>query len=301
MPHLSILILVVLVGSVLAQDLEPRAYSPSPVGTTFVGVGFGRSSGGVFSDPSLPITNIHADLYSTSLGIGQTFGIFDRQALITAALPYVWGNVSGQVQEARGSISRSGLADVRIRFSLNLRGSPALSPKQFATVRRRGLIVGTSLSVSAPSGQYDDTKLINLGTNRWAFKPEVGLSYPWRRFYFDVYAGASIFTDNARLFPGTGNRSQDVLTSVQAHVSYTIRRSLWCAIDSTWYGGGATRVDQGPPSPRQSNTRIGATLSLPLVDHQSLKLAYSSGVTQSIGTKFTTVSASWQYVWFDHR
>ncbi|PYV73256.1 MAG: hypothetical protein DMG96_23770, partial [Acidobacteria bacterium] len=273
---------VMMARSAAAQELEPRAYSPSPVGTTFLIASVGRSNGGVTFDPSIPLTGVHANLYSTALGLGQTFGLLGRQALITVALPYVWGNISGQIDEQRGSIIRSGLADIRIRFSMNLHGSPALTAREFTTSRRRTPILGTSLSVQAPSGQYANKKLINLGTNRWAFKPELGVSYPLRKFDLDFYGGAWFFTDNSQFFPGEFARSQDVLSSAQAHVSYTLRRGLWFAVDSTWYGGGAVRANNGPSTNRQSNTRLGATLSLPLFDHQTLKIAYSSGVTARI-------------------
>ena len=296
-------ILLVLLTRVFAaaQELEPRAYSRSPVGTTFVAVAFGRSSGDVTVDPSLPLTDVHATLYTSGLGLGQTFPLFGRQALATVSLPYVWGDVSGQIGEQRRSTHRSGLADIKARFSVNLYGSPALWPREFAASRKRSFIVGTSLTVSAPAGQYDPTKLINLGTNRWAFKPEIGLSYPVRKFDLDFYASAWFFTDNPHYFPGDSDRTQDVLPSAQAHISYTFRPNLWCALDSTWYSNGATHLNGGPPNGRQNSSRLGVTLSLPLVKQQSLKIAYSSGVTERIGSNFTTFSVSWQHVWFDRR
>jgi hypothetical protein len=300
-PWLSVIPILLVTACSVAQELEPRAYSPSPVGTTFVVVGFGRSTGDVTFDPSIPINDVHAVLNSSFLGLGQTFGLFGRQALVTASLPYAWGKVTGQVGEQSGFITRSGLADIKIRFSLNLYGAPALGPKEFAATRRRSPIVAASLTVNAASGQYDPTKLINLGTNRWAFKPEVGMSYPVKKLDLDFYFGAWFFTDNPSFYPGNSNRSQDLLTSAQAHVSYTFRRNLWCAFDSTWYGGGATRIDNGPASERENSSRLGATLSLPLVNRQSLKIAYSSGVTAQVGSSFSTLSVSWQFVWFDRR
>jgi Putative MetA-pathway of phenol degradation len=295
-----LLVLIILATAYsFTQELEPRAYSPSPVGTTFVVVSYGRSSGDVSLDPSIPITNVHAGLNSGGLGLGQTFALFGRQALVTVGLPYAWGKVTGQVGEQSGFITRSGLADIKTRFSVNLYGTPALTPKEFAALRRRSPIVAASLTVTSPSGQYDPTKLINLGTNRWAFKPEIGVSYPVKKFDLDFYFGAWLFTDNPHFYPGDTSRSEDVLSSAQAHVSYTFRRNLWCAFDSTWYGGGATRIDNGPASERQNNSRLGATVSLPFMNRQSLKIAYSSGVTAEIGSSFTTVSVSWQYIWFD--
>src|SRR5208282_4386786 len=151
------------------------------------------------------------------------------------------------------------------------------------------------------TGQYSPTKLINIGTNRWALKPELGFSYPVARFDLDFYAGAWFFTDNARFVPGTLTKSQDVLPSAQAHISYTFRPKLWCALDSTWYGDGATHLDGGPPTGRQNSSRVGVTLSIPLAKQHSLKIAYSSGVTERFGANFREVSISWQHVLFDRR
>ena len=292
---------VLLITAVWGQDLEPRSYSASPVGTSFAGVGFGRSSGDISFDPTVPITNASATLYSPALGLGQTFGVLGRQALLTVSLPYAWGNASGDVGNGEQSIYRSGLGDVKARFSINLRGSPALTPREFAKRTHRSFIVGTSLTFTAPTGQYSGEKLINLGTNRWSFKPEVGVSYPVKKLDLDLYAGAWFFMENGNFYPGQVTRSQDPLTAIQAHASYTVRRSLWMAFDATWYGGGAGSVGNGPPTLRQSNSRAGGTVSLPLAKGQSIKFAYSSGVTGNVGAKFTTIGVGWQYVWFNRR
>ena len=280
-----------------AQDMEPRAYSPSPVGTSFLLVGFARSSGGITFDPTIPITDVHAALYAPLVGIGHSFGLFKRQALITAALPYVWGDLTGQVGDQNGRITRSGLADLKARASINLHGSPALTPREFAASNHRVFVVAASVAVDAPTGQYDNTKLINLGTNRWGFKPEIGFSYPVKRVDLDLYFASWFFTENPRFYPALSTRTQAPLTSVQAHVSYTVRRALWVAVDATWYGGGAARLNGGPALGRQSNSRLGATGSIPLWKKQSLKVSYSSGATTETGSSFSTVSVGWQYVW----
>jgi hypothetical protein len=281
-----------------AQDLEPRAYSASPVGANFVVAGFGRSSGSVIFDPSLPITDVTAHINGFTVGLGRTLGIWGRQALVTAALPYAWGDVEGNVAETRRRITRSGLTDLKAKLSVNLYGSPSLTPEEFAKPRPRTPLVAASLTVTAPTGQYDPTKLINLGTNRWAFKPEVGASLPWKRFYFDLYVGAWFFTENPRFYTGASTRRQDPLTTLQLHASYTFRPGLWLAVDSTWYGGGAARVNDGPPSARINNSRLGATLSLPVAKRQSVKFAYSTGASVRTGANFDTVSAAWQLLWF---
>jgi hypothetical protein len=288
-------------GCAIAQDLEPRAYSPSPVGVSFVGLAMGRSSGDIVFDPSLPIVDAQATLYSPVLGLGYSFGLFGRQALFTAALPYAWGDVSGMVGNDLQSAHRSGLADIRSRLAINLKGSPALNPAAFASRRGRPLILGASVAVISPSGQYDNTKLINLGSNRWAFKPEFGLSAPIKKLDLDLYAGAWFFAANSSFYTGTSFRSQAPLTAVQAHVSYTVRRGLWLAVNSTWYGGGATTLNHGTPMERENNSRLGATVSFPLAKNQSIKVTYSSGVSGRVGSNFNTIGAGWQYVWFKQR
>jgi hypothetical protein len=287
-----------LVPRARAQELEPRSYSASPVGVNFVGATYGYSSGAIVSDPSLPISDIKAYMNGVGLGWGRTFGVVGRQALVTVALPYAFGDVSGTVFEQGRSVTRSGLADCRARLSVNLYGNPARTPQEFARRVRSPFILGTSLAVAAPTGQYDGSKLINLGTNRWAFKPEIGVSVPWRKFDLEAYGGAWFFTENPDFFPGGQTRRQDPLSSFQAHVSYTFRPSLWLAADGTWYGGGAASVAGGPKSERLSNSRLGVTLSLPLAPRQSAKLGFNRGALVRAGSNFTTISAGWQLLWF---
>jgi hypothetical protein len=221
--------------------------------------------------------------------------------MFTAALPYAWGSGTGEVGNGQASVYRSGLVDVKTRFSLNLKGVPAMTPREFAERPHRDLILATSLSMTAPSGQYGNTKLVNLGTNRWSFKPEIGVSYPVKKLDLDFYAAAWFFTANRSFYTGQSTRTQEPLTSLQAHVSYTLRQRLWVAFDATWYGGGSVTVDGGAPTPRQGNSRLGGTVSMPLKKGQSVKVAYSSGVSGRVGADFSTISVGWQYVWIDRR
>jgi hypothetical protein len=180
--------------------------------------------------------------------------------------------VSGLVFEEARSITRSGLTDARAKFSVNLVGNPAMGLREFVKAPRK-TIVGTSLTVTPPTGQYDGAKLINLGTNRWAFKPEVGIAVPKGPWDFDAYFGFWLFTDNDDFYPGAHTRSQDPVVAVQGHASYTFKPRLWAAIDATWYEGGGARLDGGEPSGAMNNSRLGATVSFPMGRYQSLKVA----------------------------
>jgi hypothetical protein len=287
---------LVAVSQSVAQELEPRSYSPSPVGANFLVIAYTNTTGGVLFDPSLPFSDVDANLDALALGYGRTFGLFGRSASALIALPYVRGDLSGNVGEQARAISRSGLADPRIKLSVNLLGGPALTPAEFAR-RTPVTTLGASLTVVPPTGQYDSSKLINIGSNRWSFKPEIGVSVPLDRWYLEGYAGVWLFTDNDDFFGGQ-HREQDPITSFQLHASYTFRPRLWLAVDSTWYTGGRSTVDGARRNDLQSNARIGVTLSLPLGARQSLKLTWTDGATTRIGGDFSTFGVAWQYAWF---
>jgi hypothetical protein len=198
-----------LVGaSAVAQDLDPRAYAQAPTGLTVAIAGISFSSGGVLTDPTLPAENVHANVLTPSVGVARTFGLFGKTAQALAALPYSRAQVTGDVGEEAQRIDRSGLSDTRLRLSMLLAGAPAMTRQQFAQSRRRP-IVGTSLTVAAPTGQYFPQRFITVGTNRWSFKPEVAVSYPLReKWLVDAYAGLWLFSTNPSFYPGTAIRTQ---------------------------------------------------------------------------------------------
>ena len=153
--RLGIVGLLIVMGSVSsAQELEPRAYAPSPTGGNVVLLAYGRSSGAVTLDPSLPVSDIEAGINSATALYGRTFGFLGRSANVGLAAPYVWGGLSGKVQEVDTSITRSGLGDLRGKLTVNIVGGPAMSPREYAAQRPRS-VLGGSVSVVAPTGQYD--------------------------------------------------------------------------------------------------------------------------------------------------
>ena len=119
---------------------------------------------------------------------------------------------------------------------------------------------------------------------------------PKGRWDFDGYAGVWLFTDNDDFYPGGRRRTQEAVVALQGHTSYTFRPRLWVAVDATWYHGGAARVEGGDPTGAMNNSRLGATLSLPLAKSQSLKVAYSSGLAVRTGSNFSTLSVGWQWL-----
>ena len=278
-----------------AQQLEPRAYSASPVRVTFAGSSYAHSSGDVLFDPSLPFTDVSAKIHVVAPFYLRTFALRGRQASVGVVVPYAWGTVEGNVQEMFRRADRSGFADLGVRLAVGLAGAPALSPAEFST-RKPTTFFGTSLTVTAPTGEYDPSKLVNLGTNRWAFKPELGVSHPIGKWWIEGYAGVWLFTHNDAFFGGQ-HREQDPLVVLQGHLVRVFKRGLWAAVNGTYYSGGTTTLNGVEKADRQANSRLGATMAIPLRRGQSLKLAAAKGTSTRVGSELTTFGITWQKVW----
>ncbi len=283
-----------------AQDLDPRAYVWMPIKGNFLSSGFAFSEGGVLTDPSLPIENLKANVQTLNMGYARTFSFLGKTASAFVAFPYSWAQASADVNGQRENISRSGLSDMRMRLSVLVLGAPATTMANFAKVKHK-TILGVSLTVSAPTGEYFPEKLINLGTNRWAFKPELALSHPMgKRWLIDVYTGVWMFTNNNQFFNGKSIRTQQPLGSFQGHLSYTIRPKMWLALDATYYTGGKSSIDDVIKDDRQNNSRIGATFVFPVLKSSSIRLAASTGAIVRAGADFNTYSIGWQTTWVDN-
>jgi hypothetical protein len=293
----AVLCLLLPAAPLSAQDLDPRAYARAPVNGTFLSIGFAVSHGSVVSDPTLPVTDINATVETPSLGIGRTFSLFGKTAQAFGALPYSWAQVSGKVFEEARDISRAGLSDMRLRLSVLVRGAPAASVVELAKAPRR-TVLGTSVTVVAPTGQFFPDRLINLGANRWAFKPEFAVSHPiGQKWLLDAYAGVWLFAANNSFYPGTNLRTQAPMGAFQAHLSYNFTRKAWAAFDATYYTGGQTTIEGAGSNDRQANARVGGTLVLPAGRRHSVRLAVSRGAIIRFGANFTTFSVGWQTGW----
>jgi hypothetical protein len=298
---------LVLLGSpaaLSAQDLAPRAYLITANRTNAVTLANIFSDGNLLFEGTVPITGATGRLNVPSITLYRSLSFFGRSANVAATLPYGVGTFKGTVAEAEVEAYRSGLLDPIFRFSVNLKGAPAMSLPEFAKWRQKTLI-GASLKVVPPTGQYDPTKLINLGSNRWSFKPEVGLSRRFGHWVVDAYAGVWFFTKNPEFFsrnaffPGTRAQTQKPIVAFETHVSYDFRPRLWVSLDGNFWSGGRTSLDGVEnPATLQKSSRIGVTVSVPLTRHQSLKAGYADGAYVRFGGDYKIASLAWQYSWF---
>ena len=277
------------------QALEPRAYVNTPVGLNFALAGYVYTQGSVGTDASIPIKDFTVHTNGPIVAYVRTLDVWGQSAKLDLLVPYVWLSAKATVKGLAHEREVSGFGDPRVRFSVNFYGAPALSLEQFAQYKQ-DLILGMSLQVSAPGGQYDSDKLVNIGTNRWSFKPELGLSKAFGPWTLELLPSVTFFTDNNDYFGGN-NLAQDPLYALQGHLIYYFDFGAWVSLNSTYYTGGRTTVNGVQNDDRQENVRLGITVALPLNRHFSLKLYGSSGVYTRTGTNFDAAGIALQYRW----
>jgi hypothetical protein len=278
-----------------AQELEPGAYWPIPRGLNIVSAIANVNWGEVTFEPSLPVEEASARIGTTAVAFTHAFGMKRRSANVLLMVPVVGGHLKGRYLGEPTEVDRFGLADPKFKVGVNLYGAPSMTPKEFASYQHR-LIVGVSLSVVPPLGQYDPAKLVNLGTNRWSIKPELGLSRSYGPWIIEGMAGVWLFTDNDD-FAGGRTRQQDPIISLQAHFTRRFNRGTWLAADANYYRGGQTRIDDRRNIDFQSNSRIGATFSRALTSRHSLRASISRGAYTTIGASFTSLAFGYNYAW----
>jgi len=290
--------LLLLPSMVSAQDLEPRTYTNIPVGQNFLGAGYIYSKGDLNPSASAPFTDakLTADgpavAYVRSLDLAGKAGKLD---LSWARLCFDGSATATSGEKVEGD--RCGTADPAVRLSYLFYGAPALTMQEFRQQPARR-VIGASLAVRAPWGDYNNDNLINSGTNRWSVKPEIGISNVYGNWSVESSLAVSLYTDNDR-FAGHRKLEQDPLYQVQAHLIYALPGQRWISLNGNYFWGGESQVNGKSSNDRQRNSRLGITYSTPLTASQSVKFYASRGVVTRVGNDFDTFGVVWQYRWAD--
>ncbi len=272
------------------QELSPRAYWPSPVGTRLASLAYAYTTGDNLTDPSLPVTGVNSDINTAVIAYLQSFELAGRTANFIFELPYTWGYSEGETVETQ-YIGREfeGIGDVAATISVNLMGAPAMSVDEFLLFRQAPQpILGASLRVVAPTGEYDSEYVINPGSNRWAAKAELGYIHPFNlRWLLELELGTWVFQDNDDFVHGP--KKQDPITSLEAHLVRRFNPGLWGSLDINHYRGGRTTVDGERLDDLQRSSKFGATVAFPMDRKQVLKIAYSYGSVAGTDNDFSTL------------
>lgn len=277
-----------------AQDLEPRAYANTPVGLNFLIGGYAYSKGTVGTDAAVPIEDTQVKLNSGILAYVRTLDLWGRSGKVDVILPFTSAFGSAKLAGKKNKRNVNGLGDPRLRFSMLLYGGPALSLEEYRDYKP-DVIVGTSLEVTPPLGQYDSDKLLNIGTNRWSFKPEVGISKTLEPLTLELATGVRFYTDNNDFLDGRTLQVNPIY-SVQGHLIYSFTPGIWVGLDGLYYTGGRSTID-GKKGQYLENARVGLTVTLPVNRYNSIKVYGSTGVYAKTGGDFDIVGIVWQLRW----
>jgi hypothetical protein len=281
----------------LAQELEPRSYAVVPIGLHALALSCTYSSGNVVMEGSSPVQDLNVTNKVLNLGFVQTFSLFNKLTRISASLPYGFLDGTAKFQGIDTSGSRAGFYDGRIKFGMNLFGSPVLKPKEFQKFQEY-TVFGASLAISVPVGQYFPSKLINLGSNRWGFKPELGISHREGRLFYELYSGVWFYTKNAN-YLSTNVQTQNMLFSFQGHLDYTFKHGKYFALNGGFDDGGQTSINGVAQENAEENWRIGGTFSSPIFNmHQSIKAMINTGIATRAGQNYTALTLIYQYNWY---
>lgn len=281
-------------SAIVGQDLEPRAYASVPKGINVLAFGYGVNVGNVLTDASLPVKDFKITTQILALNYIHSFGLAKKLARIQVSLPLadMHGKLKLNDEDVTGT--RTGFADMRIRFGVNLSGSPALEKKDFRHYQEK-TIFGVSFVTSVPTGKYYEDKMINIGNNRWAFKPEMGVSRRFKHVYAEAYFGTWFYTNNTEYMTNKVLKQKPTVT-LQGHASYYFKNQMWVGLNTNWYKVGATTIDGVVSSDVMDDWRIGATFSSPISKTQSLRLQLHTGVLSNIGLNYDSVTLAYQHV-----
>lgn len=295
--YLAVVLLCASAASVdtLAQDLTPRTYWPAPQGTRLLIVGYANQTGDIVTDPSIPITGVDSRIDSIVLAYQQTIDLFGRTGNIQLEVPYVDGTTTGMVSDEPGRRDVAGFGDIAATLTINLIGAPSLSPADFQALRQAPRpILGASIKIAAPTGEYEADKLINIGTNRWAMRLQLGYIRPLsKKWLLEISGGAWFFQDNDEFLGET--REQDPIGALNFHLVRRFSPGFWASLDLNYYLGGHTAIDGERNADLQRNSRLGLSVAYPFKGRHAVKVGISEGVVTESGGDFRTITLNYVY------
>ena len=297
-PFLMATALLLSSATASSQELTPRAYWPAPTGSRIATVGLSYVSGDIIPDPSLPITGVDSKISTLLLGYRQTVDWWGRSTNLILQVPYSDGETRAGV-DLGGNLVREydGVGDISATISVNFMGAPAMNRQEFAVFRQNPTaVLAGSLKLVAPSGDYDASRLINVGANRWALKAELGYIIPlYQKWLFELDLGVWVFEDNDD-YVGF-NKEQGSITSAQVHLIRTFPRGFWMSLDGSYYRGGRSTLGDRRLDDLQRDAKLGLTLVYPFASKQAIKVGYTLGSVNDTDEDFDIfqLSYSWAF------
>lgn len=294
-----LVVAVLLLGATLArtataQELTPRSFWPAPVGTRLLIFGYSHTAGDVLTDPSIPIYGVNSKIDTGLVAYYQAFDLWGRTANFQFEAPYSRGTTQGVLDDTPARRDFSGFNDIGVTLTVNLLGAPALSYQDFQALRADPRpLLGISVKLVPPTGQYEKNRFINVGSNRWATRVKLGSVIPLnRKWLLELDAGAWFFGPNDDFV--TGKREQDPIYALEAHLVRRFSPGFWASLEYNYYTGGRQRVAGQPLDNLQDNSRIGSTVVVPYGGRYAVKVGYSVSMRTRYGVDSDQFLLTWQ-------
>ena len=295
-PVIICLALAVLQTHASAQFNDPRTYQNAPVGINQLELAYAYVRSNTSIDTSFIISGAKFNLNQGLIDYTRYFGLLHRTAWVEASVPIA--NLNGSITGTGITGSTTGTGDSGYSAAILLKGGPALSPEQFANAETTTSI-GLSLSITAPTGQYDPNKLLNLGSDRWSFKPELAISRPFgpeQRWVFDAYANTYLYTDNTS-YRGAQVLRQRALLGLEGHISYTFNNTIWASLDTRYSFGGDTTVSGVNQDNSQGNFVLGSEFVVSPNSRNSFTFEFAKASVHKNGPSLTGFAVRYDYTW----
>lgn len=279
----------------MAKELDPRSYINLPIGQHFLGALYVYTDGDVYTSPDVPVKDLTLKIDGPLAAYAHTFGLFGNASKFDFIIGQACAKGKAIYLGENASRNYCGVTDARIRLNYNFYGAKALPLSEFIK-QPKGIVIGASVQLSVPTGQYDDQYILNIGANRWSIKPEIGTSIPFGKWELDLAASVRFYTDNND-FQGSKTFKQDPIYNLQTHLIYDFSPGHWISLNANYYFGGDTFIEGDRNAKKQGNYRAGITYSYALNQQHSIKLLANKGVTTNEGNDSVAYAVGWSFRW----
>ena len=284
-----------------ALDPEPRKWNHVPMDTNFAGAAYVYTEADIFIDPVLKLEDVEMEMKTLGGVYIRTFELFGKSARIDLTQGYKEATWTGLLDGTPGSTSRSGWSDTLVRFGINLYGAPPLRGEEFFAYRSKQkveTIVGVGLVVRLPTGDYEEDKLLNLGQNRFVFRPQLGFVHNRGKWTTELTGEIAFHTENDEFFNGN-KLEQAPMYILIGHLMRSFKPGQWLGLSfGGEYGGKLTLNDIDNDDTTQLNVGWAVNYVHPLSRQASIKFKYI-GIRRKELTGFDseTLVISGAYAW----
>jgi hypothetical protein len=279
-----------------AQFTDPRNYENTPVGVNQIELQYDYARSNASIDPTIVITGAHLNLNQGTIAYTRYFNLFGRMAWFSPSIPLA--ELDGAVEGTNVSESIAGAGDTGYEFAVLFKGGRALSPEQFESYKPTTTL-GVSLSVTAPTGLYSPNRILNLGSDRWSFRPEIGLMHPFgpeKKWAVDLYANSYFYTQNPS-YRGSLILRQGPLPAFEGHISYQFFEKLLASFDTRYSFRGDTSLNGIGQNDGQKNFILGTEEIYSLNNQNQFTFIFETVLVHVNGAATRGFAVRYDYFW----